>query len=166
MPVHANSFRTYTANYKHLDETKRKIYNRFRQSSPQGLSDREIRDLLFPDYDMNKVRPRITELKDDMWIEEIPSTYPRMCVAISPKDRQERICAKLADGAKQEDLGIDIPTYEDRLVKCIEALWPMAFAHAVRHGKKLGAPYGEVTTKHKAILDGAGDLLKKKGIKI
>jgi len=69
MPVHINSLVAYHEEITKLSGRKKKIYGHLAMEGPR--TDRQVRDELYPGYDMNHVRPRISDLVKGGWLKEI-----------------------------------------------------------------------------------------------
>jgi len=163
MPTHDNSKRAYFAQYERLAGMQEGIY-RYLVEHPEGKDDRQIRDALYPEAELNTVRARVSELKGAFWIEEIVGTFPRRTRAVSREDRDEKIRKQLEADREQAGLEIGPDAYEARLIKCIETLFPMALEHAKEYAAMKGAPPGHLAIRHRTILDASRDLLKEKGV--
>ena len=108
----------------------------------------------------------MTELLQDEWLQEIPGTHPRKTRAVTAETRAWVIQKRMEADTEQAALDINMPTYEEKLVKAVQALWPLALCHAAEYARQRGAKPGNVHIKHQAILNGARDLLKEKGYEI
>lgn len=109
--IHQHTLEAYSKAAEVLGKRAREVYMCLADNG--DLTDRQIRDLLFPGQDMNLVRPRITDLKRDGWIEETADTTidavshqkVRILRAVDPETRRQR---KLAQA--ELNLAPDSPT--------------------------------------------------------
>jgi hypothetical protein len=71
--MHINSLDTYYAEKAKLSQRAVEIYE-YLDRHPQGLTDRQIRNGLYPGRDLNAVRPRLTEMVSAGWLIECGSS--------------------------------------------------------------------------------------------
>jgi hypothetical protein len=93
---HDNSLEAFRAEVNTFSRRTRLIYDTYRNSA-SPMSDRQVLHSIFgPDEnDMNKVRPRITKLRDDGWLEEVGSRPEgrrsvRLIRAVTPEARLKK----------------------------------------------------------------------------
>jgi len=93
-----NSLLAYQESRMKFSKREKEIYGALVMSD-KPLTDRELRDKHFPGHEMNYVRPRISDLIKDGWIEEmgqktdiVTNKRVRLICALSPEERYRREC--------------------------------------------------------------------------
>ena len=107
---HQNSKNAFSERIEELSPRAQEIYGKLVRIG-QPKTDREILQLCFPGReDMNLVRPRLTELKHEHWVEEsgdvkdaMPHVEVRKIRALSAEERQRRL-ARVLRSAEQPEL--------------------------------------------------------------
>lgn len=100
--IHVNSLRSFSESQDCLGRRARECYGVLAQSL-RPMTDREVMRALGY-QDMNAVRPRLTELLDDLWLEEVGTTEDeltgkqvRLLRAVPAWRRSQRIAAILEE---------------------------------------------------------------------
>lgn len=71
--MHINSIESYYQERAKLSQRAVEIYE-YLDRHPQGLTDRQIRNGLYPGRDLNATRPRLTEMVSAGWMVECGSS--------------------------------------------------------------------------------------------
>jgi hypothetical protein len=106
--VHDNSVKGYHESIDELHGRARDIYHKLCFFGVP-MTARELRDRCYPDQDMNYVRPRLTELKEQLWVIEFENVEDDLTgktvaayKAVSAEKRAQIIEDRLRNAAQME----------------------------------------------------------------
>jgi len=94
--IHDNSRAAQETYRDRLSRREQLIYNYLLSVSPRPLSDRQVKINLFGAADMNMVRPRITTLIQNGWLEEVDSVKSQTTKTLGRRTRARTAGERLA----------------------------------------------------------------------